>query len=81
MSLPAPSLQAKKRYEADKKAEEAHRRATLGSWEWNQEAGYYYNALHRWYYDKSTGDAGGLAEGGRTEGTMNVRQAVACPAA
>lgn len=55
-----PVLQAQKRYEADRKAQEAHQRATLGSWEWNQEAGYYYNALHRWYYDKSTGDGAGV---------------------
>lgn len=54
-AMKSVEAEAKKRYEADKKAEEAHRRATLGSWEWNQEAGYYYNALHRWYYDKSTG--------------------------
>ncbi|KAL4434242.1 hypothetical protein ABPG75_000683 [Micractinium tetrahymenae] len=54
-AMKSVEAEAKKRYEADKKAEEAHRKATLGSWEWNQEAGYYYNAVHRWYYDKSTG--------------------------
>lgn len=31
--------QARKKFEADRKAEEEHRKATLGSWEWNEAAG------------------------------------------
>ncbi len=32
-------MQARKKFEADRKAEEEHRKATLGSWEWNEAAG------------------------------------------
>lgn len=32
-------LQARKKFEADRKAEEEHRKKTLGSWEWNEAAG------------------------------------------
>lgn len=66
MNKPLPCLpctpQARKRYEADRKAEEEHRRATLGEWVWNQGAGYYYNAVQRWYYDAKTG--GGALQAG-----------------
>ena len=50
----AAAVQAKKQYDADQKAAEAHRKATLGEWVWSSEAGYYYNAVHRWYYDTNT---------------------------
>lgn len=35
----SPLPQARKKFEADRKAEEEHRKATLGSWEWNESAG------------------------------------------
>ncbi|PRW58735.1 WW domain-binding 4 [Chlorella sorokiniana] len=53
-SMQRVEAEALKKFEADRKAEEEHRKATLGSWEWNEGAGYYYNSLLRWYYDAST---------------------------
>lgn len=47
--------EAKKRYAADLKEEEAAKKARLGEWVWNAEAGYFYNAVHRWYYDTKSG--------------------------
>lgn len=52
--------QAKRRYEEDRKEEEAARKARLGEWVWKEEAGYYYNAVHRWYYDTKTSERGSL---------------------
>ncbi|KAL4519555.1 hypothetical protein Ndes2526B_g01859 [Nannochloris sp. 'desiccata'] len=46
---------AKRQYEADKAAETEHRQAQLlGKWELHSDSGYYYNAVHRWYYDRKT---------------------------
>lgn len=46
--------QAQRQYKADRKAEEEAVKARLGEWVFNVEAGYYYNAVHRWYYDTKT---------------------------
>lgn len=67
--LPATCvLQAAKRYEEDRRAEEgaraaadAAKRAALGSWEWNEGSGYYYNAVQRWYYDTGSSECAGCA--------------------
>jgi hypothetical protein len=61
-------LQAKKRYAADLKEEEAAKKARLGEWVWNAEAGYLYNAVHRWYYDTKSG------KWARRPGGSRVRQ-------
>ncbi|PSC76250.1 nucleic acid binding [Micractinium conductrix] len=54
VTLGKVEAEAQKRYEQDQKAAAAARRDTLGEWVWNEAAGYYYNAKHRWYYDKGT---------------------------
>ncbi|EFJ52233.1 hypothetical protein VOLCADRAFT_116255 [Volvox carteri f. nagariensis] len=41
---------AKKQYEQDRKAAAAE----AGSWTWDAQCSYYYNATYRWYYDPST---------------------------
>lgn len=58
--IPECVLQAKRRYEEDRKEEEAARKARLGEWVWNEGAGYFYNAVHRWYYDTKTSERGRL---------------------
>eukprot|EP00775_Hariotina_reticulata_P005007 gene5007-5248_t len=42
---------AREQYEKDQQAAKAQ----AGNWVWNESSGYYYNALHRWYYDHKTG--------------------------